>query len=804
MIPVLLLISLGVLAQSGQIKGMIVTSDGHPAESINIKLKGTHTGTVSNIRGEYSLNIQPGDYAIVVSAIGFSSQEQKLTVKAGETLILNFTLEETSHQLQEVIITGVKAITGMGYIAETNDHIIYSGKKTEVLLLDSLDANTAQNNPRQVLGRVPGANYSETEGSGFPSNGIGFRGLNPTQSIETNTRQNGYNITADLYGYPESYYLPPLEAVQRIEVTRGASSLQYGAQFGGVINYILRKGHTTMPFEFTTQQTVGSFGMFNTFNSVGGQVGKLNYYAYGQYQTAQGWRPNSDFQKFTGFARIEYQASEKIKVGLEYSILRNRIHMPGGLTDSLFNADSRKSTRARNWITSPWNILTATLDWKLSQKSSLSVKSAFNLSSRDLVWRNEDGGPQAVDGIDPATNEYVNREVQREAFKSQTTEIRLLTSYQLGKISSTLASGIRFFSGTMKRKGGGQGTTGSGFDLTLVNPVYEYDLNFTTTNIAPFFENTFRLGDRVSITPGLRYEFIQSTIKGYNPNDAKSGVIRSDESRNRNIFLAGVGAQFKTSSATNIYANWSQAYRPFDYSSLTPLGTIASVDPKLKDSNGYNADIGFRGSVKDFLNFDVGGFYLQYNNRVGIIEKTDALGNQLPYRTNIANSVHKGLETYVEFSPTKAFANNKKWNLSFFNSFAVIDARYVSGEFYGKYVEYAPTSINRFGATLGIGKLSTTFLLSRTAKSFGDANNSEQPSSDAVAGPIPAYTVMDWSTTYSFKNYNLKFGANNFTDERYFTKRTDEYPGPGIIPSIGRSFYFSVGARFSRVEGAKL
>ena len=202
--------------------------------------------------------------------------------------------------------------------------------------------------------------------------------LNPTQSIETNTRQNGYNITADLFGYPESYYLPALEAVNRIEVIRGASSLQYGAQFGGVINYIIRKGNATKPFEFTTQQTGGSFGMFNSFNSVGGQMGKFNYYAYVQLQTTQGWRPNSDFRKITGFARIEYQASEKLKVGLEYSILRNRIHMPGGFSDSLYALGNRKSYRARNWLQSPWNVMAATLDWKLSQSTSLSIKSTFN------------------------------------------------------------------------------------------------------------------------------------------------------------------------------------------------------------------------------------------------------------------------------------------------------------------------------------------------------------------------------------------------------------------------------------------
>jgi Fe(3+) dicitrate transport protein len=795
MILGLLLASCAVFAQSGQIKGTIQTTDGLSLESINIRLKGTVFGTVSNERGAYSLRIPVGDYSVVATGIGFVSQEQEVSVLEGKTVVLNFTLEESAHQLQEVIVTGVRAITGMGYLAETNNLVVYSGKKTEVLLLDSLDANTAQNNPRQVLGRVPGANYSETEGSGFPSNGIGFRGLNPSQSIETNTRQDGYNITADLYGYPESYYLPPLEAVQRIEVIRGASSLQYGPQFGGVINYIIRN-ETAKPVEFTTQQTFGSFGMFNSFNSVGGQIGRLNYFAYGQYQTTQGWRPNSDFRKFTGFAQVTYQASDKVKVGLAYSILRNRIHMPGGLTDSLINADSRASTRARNWLKSPWNILTGTLDWKISEKSSLNIKTAFNFSSRSLVWRNEDGGPQAPDEIDPATGEYVNREVEHESFESQTTEIRFLTNYSLGKTSNTLATGIRFFTGNMKRQGGGEGTTGTGFDLTLVDPVYEYDLNFTTTNVAPFVENIFRFGDQLSITPGLRYEYIQSTVKGYYPNEAEDGTIDSDQSRTRHIFLAGLGIQYKTSTTTNIYANWSQAYRPFDYSSLTPLGTIASVDPKLKDSDGYNADLGFRGSIKNFLNFDIGGFYLRYNNRVGTIEKTDALGNKFPFRTNISNSVHKGLETYIEFSPTKAFWAGTKWNLSFFNSWALINARYTSGEYSGKYVEYAPTSINRFGATISISKFSTTLLFSTTGKSFGDADNSEQPSDDGIGGPVPAYSVLDWSNTFTFKRYNFKFGINNLEDARYFTKRTDEYPGPGIIPSVGRSFYLGIGARF--------
>lgn len=527
----LVMLSIPALCQSGKgtLRGSVKTLDGQAAEFVTISVKNGNHGSLTNDKGEFTLTLPAGNYTIVVSTVGFSSQEQDVTILSNETTKIQFTLKETSHQLEEITVTGVQAAPGMGvgFLNDIHDNILYTGKKTEVLLIDTLDANTAQNNPRQVLGRIPGANYSETENSGFPSNGIGFRGLNPTQSIETNTRQNGYNITADLYGYPESYYLPPLEAVERVEVTRSASSLQFGPQFGGVINYILKRGSKNKPFEITTQQTVGSFGFYSSFLSAGGQLKKVNYYAYAQYQTIDGWRPNSETKKLTGYARLEYQITQKLKIVLEYSLLRNKIKMPGGFSDSLFHLDSRQSYRSRNWLRSPWQVITATIDWKISPATTLTVVSALNNSARDLVWRNEDGGPDAVDAIDPLTNEYVNRERQHEGFGSNTTELRLLTRYNFGNTKNVLAYGIRFFQGKMKRQGGGLGTTGSDNDFTLLSPKYEYDLAFTTTNVAVFAENSFTF-KRLSITPGFRYEYLSSTATGYSLSENEITEIQTD------------------------------------------------------------------------------------------------------------------------------------------------------------------------------------------------------------------------------------------------------------------------------------
>ncbi|MHA4811456.1 TonB-dependent receptor domain-containing protein [Flavitalea flava] len=782
--------------QSGNIKGRIADKTGNPVVNAKITLIGTGEATNSDQLGFYFIKrLKPSSYYLCVTSIGFDSVISAVIVKPGETTLLNVELPSNTALLQAVTVNGVRTITGMGRLDEMHDGVIYSGKKTEVLLLDSLNANTAQNNPRQVLGRIPGANYSETQGSGFPSNGIGFRGLKPTQSVEMNTRQNGYNITADIYGYAETYYQPPLEAVQRIEVTRGESSLQFGPQFGGVINYIIRDGNKTKPFEYCMQQTGGSNGLVNSFHSVGGQIGKWNYYVFAQYQSSQGWRPNSDYRQISAFGKLSYQANAKLKLSLEYTLFRNRIHMPGGFTDEQFAKNSDTSFRARNWLENPWNIVAAKMEYAFSPKTSLTVTSSYLFSARNLVWKNEDGGPGTPDSISPVTLQYVNREVQREKMNSLTTEARLLSQYSLFGMNNTLGAGARIFYGKFKRQGGGQGTTGSDFTLSLLDPRYEYGLDFTTTNVAPFIENVFRVTDNLSITPGIRYEYLRSTAKGYITIDGDQ--VNTDSVRKRYVPLMGVGVQYRTTRTSNLYANISQAYSPITYDQVTPYAVASKIDPNLKDAKGYNADFGWRGSFSNYLNFDVNAFYLSYGNRIGLVQLKDGAGNPYTYRTNVANSVHKGIETYVEFSPTKlAKTPASLGTISFFNSFSYIHAKYTSGPYKGNFVEYAPEFIERFGITYSRKHFSSTFILSQTARSFGDANNTVS-SSDAIVGVIPAYTVMDWAVTIPLAgNWNIKTGINNLADKRYFTLRTDEYPGPGIIPAIGRSFYISFGARF--------
>ncbi len=691
-------------------------------------------------------------------------------------------------QLETVRVTAPAAPRTVTFLPDRYGTVLLTGKRTEAVLVDSVGANTAQNVARQVLGRIPGLTVAETEGSGFPSNGIALRGLNPTQSVEMNVRQNGVMIAADPYGYPETYYSPPMEAVERIEIVRGAGGLQFGPQLGGVVNYVMRRGVAARTAAVDVQQTNGSFGLTNTYGSLGGESGRWRWFTYAQRHTQTGWRPNSDNAQTSAYAALEIAITPTLTASADYSMMRNRIHMPGGLSDAQLESGARQSFRARNWLTSPWNIASVSVDWQPAKRLRVQSVTSVLGSSRSLVWRNEDGGPGAFDEIDQATGAYVPREVEREGFRNATEELRLLADYRLFGARSSLATGVRWFSGTMHRQGGGEGTTGSDFNLSLIGP-YEYDIRFANANLAAWAENAVHIGSRLTLLPGLRIETLRSRAEGY------TDTIFTPQSKTRAVPLGGLGASWIVSATTGLYANVTQAYRPIDYSSLTPVGSVSRIDPALHDTRGVNADLGARGTLADDrVRFDVGVFRLAVNGRIGLVARTDSAGAAFTERTNVANSVHQGIESYLEVTPLLARGADGAVGRSItaFNSLALIDAHYTNGEFNGRRVEYASRVVERAGLTLARGPLGSTLLATVIGSAYGDATNTER-SDDAVIGRIPAYTVLDWSATARIgAHWRAQAGVNNVADRHYFTRRTDEYPGPGIIPAIGRSVYLSI------------
>jgi Fe(3+) dicitrate transport protein len=698
--------------------------------------------------------------------------------------------------LDEVKVAEKKTDFGFSRMRGVENMGIYEGKKSEVITPDQLVANLSTNNARQIYARVAGLNIWENEGGGLQLS-IGGRGLDPNRTSNFNVRQNGHDISADALGYPESYYTPPVEAVGKIQIVRGAASLQYGTQFGGLINFVMRKPVTDKKFELVARQSAGSFGFYNAFTSVSGTVGKLSHYTFFQYKKADGWRGNSHFNSYTFYTDIDYKISEKTSVGLDVTHMNYLAKQPGGLSDAMFANNPRQTNRERNWFDVGWNMLAVHFDHHFNASSDFNLR-FFGLSAHrySVGFR-----PNRVATID----DNGERDLIKGEFTNWGTEARYLKRYNLGKKQSVLLVGGRYYHG-FNHSQQGQGSTGKDANFSFVEPdrFITYDYEFPNRNVSLFAENIFYLGEKLSITPGVRFEYISTKADGFYGNIQRDlagnliNITRTDEFRknNRQFLLGGVGISYKPFERVEAYGNVSQNYRSITFSDMRIANPSSVIDPDMKDEKGYSIDLGVRSRLTSFFNYDVSFFYLNYNNRIGEVQFYDESNRILRLRTNVGQAVIFGLESYAEADFYKLFLpESKNFSAVLFGNFALIKSEYrksIMTGVQGNQVEFVPKVNLKTGVKLAYKNLKGSFQFTHLTDQFSDATNARDGGISSVVGLIPAYKIMDLSLSYEFKMFKLEGSINNVANEMYFTRRATGYPGPGILPSDGRSFYLTL------------
>lgn len=727
-----------------------------------------------------------GLIAIFCSSIVAKSQQQKI---AKDTTPIK------TVYLADVTIVGRNSKSDIQQMPEIVGTSIYAGKKNSLIILDNVQGNVVNNTMRQVLAKVPGIQIWESDPSGAQI-GIAARGLSPNRSWEFNVRQNGYDIAADPFGYPEAYYNPQLQGVQRIEIIRGQGSLQYGPQFGGMVNYILKNGSEIhKKIEFETIQTFGSNGLFNSFNALGGKTSKTNYYTFFDHRNGNGWRDNSQFEANNGFATFTYHFTKKLQLTTELTVSTLRSQQAGGLTDVQLQQNAKQSYRNRNWFDIKWTIPALLLDYQINEKAKWTTKLFATIGDRKSVGFI--APITTLDTINRTTLQYNNRTLNADAYRNYGIESRILSDYKIGNKTHTISAGLRFYTGTTHREANGKGTTGSNYTMERIGQ-HPLDIQFQSNNAAVFVENVFRLNKKLIFIPGIRYEWLEGSANG-RTSISPTGVPNTiqDVTKARSLALLGVGTEYHISKQTEFYASYAEAYRPIQFANLQAAPTTDVIDPNLSDAMGYNIDLGYRGKIKNFMQFDISSFYMLYGNRVGTITPT---GTTTRLITNVGSSVSKGIEAFLEVNILKAIHPNKNANLLVFCTYSYNDAKYNSNhkdvDTKGKKVENAPAHIVRTGVTMSVKSILFTTQFSHVSKTFSDANNTLLPTVNGQVGLIPSYSVVDLTANFKFKKqYNLKCGVNNLFDNTYFTRRSGGYPGPGILPADGRTFFVSIGAK---------
>jgi Fe(3+) dicitrate transport protein len=732
-----------------------------------------------------------------VSAEGFSPEIVSVSVQNTSTIIY---LKRKDIILDDVYVQSEASSNGVlvSSLENVQTAAIFEGKKTELINMNQIMSNKSNAQARQIFSRVPGLNIWENDQSGLQLS-IGGRGMNPNRTAHFNTRINGYDMAADALGYPENYYTPPMEFVDRIEIVRGAASMQYGPQFGGMVNFKLKSGHDTIPFMINARLFGGTYGFMNAFTSMQGASNEyLTYYAGLSYKRGDGWRPNAEYSALTTYVNIGFRPIEQLSLTFESTFHTSLQHLPGGLTDRQFEGDPSISYRTFNWFGVDWNINALQILYEFSPMSRIQSR-FFNVNA----IRSSQGNLQNTTIVD----DIISPTLIKGEFTNIGNETRFMHTYFLDENPSNVLIGWRVYHG--------DAVSMQGLPIDRYSPSFTYKNNNYPENLlienpgrnySLFAETAVRPTEYWTILPGVRYEFVETGSMGRFSErvlDLAGNLVSTsdnyeDRTVSRSIMLYGIGTSFRIDRDREVYANYARNYRAITFSDIRVNNPNLIIDSTLEDEYGFNADIGIKGTaISGMFHFDFSAFYLLYENRIGTVLQSDRPPLYLPYRyrTNIGATRTIGIESIVETDLLKLFDVGTNNILRAYVNTSLIEGTYMHSRLpgiQGKKVEYIPTITLRSGIEYITDEMNIGLNLSYVGSQFSDASNAIR-SSNPIVGQIPAFTVFDFSFGYKVhSSISMEFHINNILDVRYFTRRAESYPGPGIIPAEPRMFTLGV------------
>jgi Fe(3+) dicitrate transport protein len=767
----------------------------------NVKIYSNSRGllTITDDKGYFSFTSN-NDSILTFYSENYFVNEQDINQLKSSDLIYLKPLVENLDEI-EIIVRNEKVFS-LERLSAVEGTSIFEGKKSEVILVDQSMANLASNNSRQIFSQVAGLNIYQNDDAGLQLN-IGGRGLDPNRTSNFNTRQNGYDISADVLGYPESYYTPPAEAIKNIQIVRGAASLQYGTQFGGLVNFVIKEPKLNQKQEFVIRNSLGSNNLFTNFTSFKGSSGKFRYYSYFNFKQGDGFRKNSFFNSKNFFLKTIYDFSKKSKLSFDLTYFTYLTQQAGGLNDTMFALDPFQSNRKRNWFSVDWLLYNLTFNHNFRPNKSFSIN-LFGLNAKRYALGFRVNRVDQIDSNGP-------RDLIYGDFKNMGLETKFLNNYKLFEKESIFVLGSKlYFANNESQQGPGSDMSDADFHFyndEFPNYNNQSSYKYPNKNISLFGENIIKISNKMSVTPGFRLEYINTKAKGNFERiiqDAALNVIQHDtiyeNRKNERLFLlTGLGLTYDINKEIEAYSNFSQNYRSVTFADISTVNPAYAIDPEISDENGYTFDFGLRGNFENNVNFDASFFHLAYNNRIGFVQKLFDDGNVKAYRTNTGDAKIYGLESLIDLNLKKIVGMNSKYIFNTFFNFSFIQSEYTSSNepgVEGNEVEFVPKYNFKYGLKFGYKNFTSYLQYSYLSSQFSDSSNSIESNLSGVIGEIPAYSILDISLNYKLGRFKFESGVNNLLNNYYFTRRATGYPGPGIIPSPPRNYYFTLQYKF--------
>eukprot|EP01133_Synstelium_polycarpum_P010085 gene10085-11761_t len=747
---------------SGRITGTVKTSDGKPAPYVNIGLKGAGKSTITDEEGSFSIkNIKPGNYTIKISAIGIATQEKTVTINEGQTSTLDFSISQSSSQLDEVAINGYKTPNqkpvNLGKIAIAPKDLPQSVQIIGTQVIQDQQINRLGDVLKNVNGIALGANRGSV-GENFYSRGYSL-GSN-------NVFKNGARTT--IGGMPEA------STLESVEVLKGSAALLYGGVSGGaVVNMVTKKPK----FEYGGEASmrIGSYDLYKPTLDLYGPISKkIAFRVIGTYEKAGSYRDHVDSKRFYVNPSLLYKISDKTELLVQGDYLKSDFTPDFGIgtVGNTISPLGRNAFINTDWAYNKTNTSTAqiNLDHKFNDNWKLNAVASMQAYTRNYFSSERPFADAAGVWYRALTRTNIKEYTYNE-------QINLNGNFNTGAVKHTLLVGIDAdqsytttgaFSNPNTKTIKLNGVDTKYYDqVNILDPLsFNQPTNFNTP-LTTLLTNTrapiFRMGgfvqDLVTVTEqfkvlaGIRWTYQKTPATTINTLADGSEAKGTVADKTDKAFSPKVGLIYQPLKTTSLYASYTNN---FTINTGIDIATNAPMGPSIIDQ--YEA-----GVKNDFLDgkFSVNlTYYKIKNNKFAQTALADATKKEFSGKTE-----SDGLE--IDLSGTLVEGLNFLAGYSY-NYMRYTSTLPVTGVVEGE--RLVGTTKNTANGTLfytfGEGCLKG-LKLGASAFYTGDRNggrNTTKNNSSSGIIPLKGFTTLDFSAGYAWKKISLLGKISNITN----------------------------------------
>ena len=810
---ILLLLSFPFADDDGQnrVNGSVVNkSKGMPLQGANVQLEGDNNqkyGATTDIEGKFNIDdIEDGKYKISISFIGFDDYRGNVSIISGKTYKVDAVLE-----IQPIVMSRLEIISDASAPYKKLPGAATVMDMQTIKLLNPLGT-------QEMLEQIPGISGYADDGIGNSRISIGIRGLNPRRSSRVLILEDGVPIQPALYVYPNMYYNPPAERVDRLEVIKGSGAINFGPQtMGGVINYFTRRPRNDFGGAFKV--TAGENGFTSLFAEIGGSKNeKIKPEIQLLYKRGDGFRQNNSFEQFNSTLKINLLPSLNKNIYLKSNVnYENSNATYTGLTEWSYENDPKFNPKEHD----NFKIFRASFDIIQSERLSsvLSRNTTAYTSYFDRRWWRENDifilASDLGDENPSAANYYDPYDLVRIGNGQDSFGI-LRTFYVAGYEQSYNLKHLLFGNRSVLEIGGRiywerfiddkkQGSAPDSRDGIYFIPaasdeespiIVGQSHHYETMAFSGFISESIDFGN-LNLRPGLRFEiFEQERV------DRLSGSTYLDKTSS--VILPGVGFINKIGDFS-VFGGIHRGFTPPSSGALKILNFGENITDKgldLRAEKSWNKEVGVRGSLS-IVDFEFSGYHVS-------IEDLVAAGRGTAFK-NLGKVNTMGVETRTSFG----FNNINKLipNIDITYSFLhteVIDGEIISNvsgfvgqqrDISGKELPYAPNHTLIAGIYNNFGeKLSFRLDMKYVSKVYTDFENIEKTKNLGIQGSVPEYAILNLSVNYNYsEKLKISLSGKNITDEIYIGSRLHSNPGQkeaglssGILPGPRRQINLGV------------